>query len=177
MSSFYKTFRDIGGKIYGVAPKHKLHLATKYITNAVGDRSWGVEDTQQAMLTVILSGRGCILNRAFIAETLMVTPMKRSSEAGEFVRSICSKMCIYDTTSPIQDKTENNYQRQEFELLNSIEDEFGSDAKKMASHLIAGHSISKSLDMTFEKENVYNTYRGRKWWNQIKFKMLKVLEN
>ena len=176
MNEFYEMFMSIGGEVNGRNKQNKLKLAVRNITLIVGDRSWTEDDTQQAMLMVVIEGRGKILNGSFIAETLRNTPMRYDSEQGKFVRSICAGMSLYATENPLEGKSESAYAQQRADLLSDVRRTLGEATEEFVSYIIDGDSVTDALDKVKGEENVYDTYAGRKWWNTIKHNLIPLLE-
>ena len=176
MNEFYEMFTSIGGEVNGRNKQYKLKLAVRNITLIVGDRAWSEEDTQQAMLMVILEGRGKILNGSLIAETLRNTPMRYDSEQGKFVRSICAGMTLYNTEKPLEGRSESEGSKDRIDLLDSIETELGPSAAELSGHLIDGIHLGEAIRKMGRSSGAYADYEDRKWWNTIKYNLIPLLE-
>ena len=176
MNEFYEMFTSLGGTVLGKGKQRKLALAVKHVTVVVGDRAWTEDDTQQAMLIVLLEGRGKILNGSLIAETLRNTPMRYDSEQGKFVRSICAGMTLYNTESPLEGKSESEGNKDRIELLDSIESELGASAAELSGHLIDGIPLGEAIRKMGRSSGAYADYEDRKWWNTIKYNLIPLLE-
>jgi len=176
MNEFYEMFTSVGGAVLGKGKQRKLALAVKHITVVVGDRAWTEDDTQQAMLMVVIEGRGKILNGSFIAETLRNTPMRYDSEQGKFVRSICAGMSLYATENPLEGRSETEGAQSRIDLLDAVEEKLGPAAAELSGYLMDGIPIEDAIRKTGRSAGSHAGYEDRKWWKKRKHNLIPLLE-